>query len=98
MAALSWGCKVTAEMVTYSRTQNAVLAKQSLKSVHRKQLLNTLNKMGSIAPIPSFSTAGSRTWGESTTLSDSVKDVFTRGFKVGVFSIWLPTGTGVHVL
>ena len=37
-AALSWGCKATAEMVTYSRTQNVVLAKQSLRSVHGKQL------------------------------------------------------------
>ena len=28
----------------------------------------------------------------------SVKGVFKGGFKVGMFSIWLPTGTWVHVL
>ena len=38
-------------------------------------------KVRAMAPIPSFCTAGSRTWGESITLSNPVKGVFKRGFE-----------------
>ena len=58
------------------------------RSVLRKQLSNTLQKMGPTTPLPLVSTASNITWRPSTSPYKGVKSVLFGGFGGGV-CIWL---------